>query len=457
MTLHVLVLDDEPAVRQILAATLEKAGCDVEQASCVREAHAKLAAGGIDVAFCDICLPDGNGIDVVRQARASGLETRFIMVTAFASIDTAIEAMRAGAADYIIKPLRNEEVLHRLRQAGELKLIRDENRMLRTLVMGESDSTYAFTAPEMRKLDRLIEKVAPTDSTVLISGESGVGKSQVARAIHRQSSRADALFLPINCGAIPDSLVESEFFGHTRGAFTGADKTRKGLFLQAEGGTILLDEIGELPLPVQSTLLQVLEEKQIRQVGSERVQPINVRIIAATNRNLGEMVASGKFRQDLFFRLSVFHIQVPPLRKLREDIPGLIRFLLRRRGAPSGASEASLDPLAEEILLAHDWPGNVRELKNAIERALILAEGGRITLADLPPEITKAPRRPSDAPAPAADFIGNLPEMIHKFEINVLTQAVSEAGGDRRVAAQRLGIALSTLYRKLEEHEKLGK
>ncbi|HVC11227.1 MAG TPA: sigma-54 dependent transcriptional regulator [Burkholderiales bacterium] len=456
MTLQVMIVDDEVAVRQILAANLEKAGYAVDQAGCARDALALLAAGEVDIAFCDICLPDLSGIDVLRQARAAGIETRFIMITAFASIDSAIEAMRAGAADYIIKPLRNEEVLHRLRQVGELKGMRDENRMLRNLVMGKAASDYPFTAPPMQEVEHLVSKVAPTDSTVLITGESGVGKNVVARRIHRQSRRAEALFLPINCGAIPDALVESEFFGHTKGAFTSADKARKGLFLQAEGGTILLDEIGDLPLPVQSKLLDVLEEKQVRAVGSERLQRIDVRIIAATNRSLSEMVAAKTFREDLYFRLSTFHIHVPPLRQMRQDIPGLVRFMLQRtaeRLAP--ARKVSLDPLAEELLLSYDWPGNVRELRNAVECAFILAEGDRITVADLPHEIGKV-RHSADEAGPAGQASGDLRHMLRRYEVSMLTQAIQQAGGDRRIAAQKLGVSLSTLYRKLEENEGIG-
>src|SRR5487761_2012075 len=288
MTTQVLIVDDELAIRQILAAFLRKAGYAVDEAACAQEALVRLAAGDVDVAFCDICLPDMNGIDMLRRAHASGIDTKFIVITAFASLDSAIEATRAGAADYIIKPLNNGEVLHRLKQISELKSTRDENQLLRKLIIGETGSDYQFAAPAMREIEHLVSKVAPTDSTVLITGESGVGKNIVARSIHQQSRRCGALFLPINCGAIPDALVESEFFGHTKGAFTSADKARKGLFLQAEGGTILLDEIGDLPLPIQSKLLQVLEEKQVRAVGSERLQRINVRIIAATNRNLSE-------------------------------------------------------------------------------------------------------------------------------------------------------------------------
>lgn len=456
MTTQVLVVDDELAIRQILAANLKKAGYAVEQAACAQEALARLATGEVDVAFCDICLPDISGIEVLGRARALGIETKFIMITAFASMDSAIEAMRAGAADYIIKPLCNEEVLHRVRQVCELKSIRDENQMLRKLVTSEADGKYHFASPAMQEVEHLVNKVAPTDSTVLITGESGVGKNVVARRIHQQSRRSEALFLPVNCGAIPDMLVESELFGHTKGAFTSADKARKGLFLQAEGGSILLDEIGDFPLPVQSKLLQVLEEKQLRAVGSERLQNIDVRIIAATNRSLSEMVTAKAFREDLYFRLNTFHIHVPPLREMRQDIPGLVRFVLEHcaeRTAP--ARKVAVDPLAEELLVSYDWPGNVRELKNVVECAFILAEGDSITIADLPNEIGKV-QQTADGAGQGGQVIGDLRHLVCKFEASLLTQAIQDAGGDRRVAAQKLGVGVSTLYRKLEEYKRMA-
>ncbi len=453
MTLQILIIDDEPAVRQILAANLEKAGYAVDQANCAKEALAKLAAGDIDVAFCDICLPDMSGINVMKQVLASGIDTTFIMITAFASIDTVVEAMRAGATDYIIKPLHNEEVLHRLKQVGDLKGIRDQNRILRSLVMGESKSCFHFTSPAMLDVEHIINKVAPTESTVLITGESGVGKSIIARRIHQQSRRSDALFLPINCGAIPDTLIESEFFGHTKGAFTGAEKMRKGLFLQADGGTILLDEIGDLPLSVQSKLLQVLEEKQVRAVGSERLRSIDVRIIAATNHNLSEMVAAKKFREDLYFRLNAFHIHIPPLREMREDIPALITFLLQNITVKNTtAYHKFIDPFVEKILIAYEWPGNVRELKNVLEHSSILADGDNISVEDLPPEIGKT-HKTKIINDEVDSLNGDLRHMIHQFELSILTKAVKEASGDRRLAAQKLGIGLSSLYRKLEELE----
>jgi len=450
-SLQVLVVDDEPAIRQVVAAQLRKAGHAVEQAGNGEAAMERLAKGDVDIVLCDIKMPGMSGIEVLRQARTAGIDTAFIMMTAFASVDTAIEAIKAGAADYMIKPLNNEELLHRLTKVGELGGLREENRVLRRLVLGANQEVFGFNSPSMREMEHMAAKVASTNSTVLVTGESGTGKGVVARLIHQQSQRSDGSFIPVNCGAIPENLVESEFFGHTRGAFTGADKVRKGLFLEANGGTIFLDEIGELPLSLQVKLLHVIEEKVVRPVGSEVARPVDVRIIAATNRNLADMVALGTFREDLYFRLSVFHINVPPLRERRQDLPALFRFLLQRntRRMGSNSIKTSLDPSAEEILLNYEWPGNVRELENVIDRALVLTDSGQITLADLPPQITKITH--TSSPEAGLSFSGSLREQVKKYEVAVILKTIEASDGDRRAAAQKLDIGLSSLYRKLEE------
>ena len=452
-SLQVLVVDDEPAIRQVVAAQLRKAGHSVEQAGNGEAAMERLAKGDVDIVLCDIKMPGMSGIEVLRQARTAGIDTAFIMMTAFASVDTAIEAIKAGAADYMIKPLNNEELLHRLTKVGELGGLREENRVLRRLVLGANQEVFGFNSPSMREMEHMAAKVASTNSTVLVTGESGTGKGVVARLIHQQSQRADGSFIPVNCGAIPENLVESEFFGHTRGAFTGADKVRKGLFLEANGGTIFLDEIGELPLSLQVKLLHVIEEKVVRPVGSEAGRSVDVRIIAATNRNLADMVAQGTFREDLYFRLSVFHINVPPLRERRQDLPALFKFLLQRntRRMGSNSIKTSLDPSAEELLVNYEWPGNVRELENVIDRALVLTDSGQITLADLPPQITKITHTPSAGVE--LSFDGTLREQVKKYEVAVILKAIEGSDGDRRAAAQKLDIGLSSLYRKLEEND----
>jgi DNA-binding NtrC family response regulator len=454
--MHILVIDDEPAIRQILAAVVGKAGYSVDQASGVVEAAAKLARGDVDVALCDIKMPDGNGVDLVRNTRASGSETMFIMVTAFASVETAVEALRAGATDYIVKPVRNEELVHRLSQIEALLGLREQNKVLRKFVGETTSRIYRFTSPAMAEVQRLAARVAPTDSTVLITGESGTGKGVVARAIHEQSQWAESVFLPVNCSAIPENLLEAELFGHTKGAFTSADRARKGLFLQADKGTLFLDEIGELPLHMQTKLLHAIEDKEIRPIGSEQGRRVDTRIIAATNRNLEDMVRQGRFREDLYFRLSMFHIHVPPLRERQVDIRGLIRFFLDSLPTVgTGGRVLDIDPDAEEILLGYAWPGNVRQLENVINRAHILADGDRITLGDLPPELTRATAQSSAVGTPIAKQ-GCLRDQLREVEASIIRHALEETQGDRRSAAQRLGIGLSSLYRKLEEFETLG-
>jgi two-component system response regulator AtoC len=451
--LQLLVVDDEPAIRQVVSALLKKAGHTVEQAGDAEAALERLARGDIDIVLSDIKLPNMSGIDLLRKARASNIDTAFIMMTAFASVDTAIEAIKAGAADYMIKPLNHDELLHRLTKVGDLRGLRAENRVLRRLVLGSNQEVFGFNSPTMREMEHMAAKVARTNSTVLVTGESGTGKGVVARLIHQQSLRADGPFIPVNCGAIPENLVESEFFGHTRGSFTGADKARKGLFLEADTGTIFLDEIGELPLSLQVKLLHVIEQKEVRAVGSEQYRAVDVRIVAATNRDLSEMVTNGKFREDLYFRLSVFHLHVPPLRDRRQDIAALVNFLLQRntRRLGSNGIKASLDLGVEDMLVNHTWPGNVRELENVLDRALILADDYRITVADLPATISKIAQ--ASQPSDSFQASGSLREQVRKFETHLILKTIEDASGDRRAAAQKLNIGLSSLYRKLEEIE----
>lgn len=455
--MHVLVIDDEAAIRQILSTLVTRAGYSVDVASTAAEATAKLVRGDVDVALCDVRLPDGDGIELVRSFKtadaASGntsIDTQFIMVTAFATMETAVEALRAGATDYIVKPVHSEELLHRLAQIDAMTGLLAENKALRSLVRG-GQGLYTFSSPSMQQVDRLVNKVAVTNSTVLVTGESGTGKGIIARLIHEKSPRSNFPFIPVNCSAIPENLLESEFFGHTKGAFTGADKARKGLFTEADRGTIFLDEIGELPLHLQTKLLHVIEDKQIRPVGGELARAVDVRIIAATNRNLEAMVKEGKFREDLYFRLSMFHIHIPPLRERRSDISDLIMHMMLNIGG--GALE--IDRETEMVLQSYSWPGNVRQLENVIHRAHILADGGRITLAELPPEISH--QKPSrESPVTFIPQEGTLRDQMRQVEADIISRALESAGGDRKAAAQKLGIGLSSLYRKLEELADLG-
>jgi two-component system response regulator AtoC len=452
MGLRVLVIDDEAAICQVLADAIRRGGFDVDYVNDGEHALETLRGGDFDIALCDIKMPGIDGIEMVRQARDAGVDTTFLMMTAYASVSTAIEAMRAGAYDYMIKPLRNEDVLRRLEQIADVISLRDENRTLRDIVFGDDEGFCSFQSEPMQKIDRLILKVAPSESTVLITGESGTGKGVVARAIHNHSKRRNALFLPVNCGAIPENLLESELFGHVKGAFTGADRVKKGLFVEADRGTMFLDEIGELPLAMQVKLLHVLEDMEVRAVGSEKSRKVDVRVIAATNRDLTADVESGAFRQDLYFRLNVVQLHIPPLRERQGDTAQLIRHFLQRHAEQFGLEQPyALDAMAEQLLLRHEWPGNVRELENVIERAHILADDERIGVADLPPLLAQGGAGTA-APAATSDHSEqSLRDRVRAFEIGVIMDAIDEADGDRKVAARRLGIGLSTLYRKLEE------
>ena len=451
--MHVLVIDDEAALRQILVETLNRAGYTTDTASGVREATTKLARGDVDVALCDIRMPDGDGVELVRSMRESGVDTQFIMVTAFASMETAINALRAGASDYMVKPINKEDLLHRLGNISALRGLKAENRALRRLVVGDQ-AMFRFESPSMVEMERLVARVAVTNSTVLVTGESGTGKGVIARALHEQSKRFESPFIPVNCGAIPENLIESELFGHTKGAFTGADRARKGLFSQADHGTIFLDEIGEMPLHMQAKILHVLEDKVIRPLGGDQMRPIDVRIIAATNRDLIDMVKQGKFREDLYFRLSKFVVQVPPLRERRQDIPRLIRYVMQKIVGP-GKPDLEIDPVAEDMLTDYPWPGNVRELDNILNRACILADGGRITISDIPTDIAKSVTNRAEESS-VHEAGSSLRHQMNLLESQIVLRTIEECKGDRRLAAARLQIGLSSLYRKLEEFNSLG-
>ncbi len=452
----ILVIDDEPAIRQVLSSYIADAGYLVESAGNGTEALEKLSHGDFDIAICDIKMPDISGIEVVKRVHISGADTAFIMVTAFASINVAIEAMQAGAYDFIVKPIQEEDILHKIALITDVIRLRNENKALRKIVLGDDRNFCRLPSASYKEIERLVLKVAPTDNTILITGESGTGKGLIASAIHKESLRQNAAFIPVNCGAIPENLIESELFGHVKGAFTGAHKSKNGLFLEAQNGTIFLDEIGELSAHSQVKLLHVIEGKKVRPVGSDIERPMNVRIVAATNRNLEEMVQGGEFREDLYFRLNVFQIHVPPLRGRTEDVSELIRFCLNRESKKLAAGKNfTIDVDAEEMLLNYDWPGNIRALENVISRATTLAEDMRVTVADLPPQVTKV------TPAMlVTDITGfstrNLRDQVRTFEYKAIKKAVEDAGNDRKLAAHRLCIGVSTLYRKLEDYENTG-
>lgn len=452
---RILVVDDEPAIRQIISSLLNDAGYLVDEAENGTKAIEKLNHGDIDIALCDIKMPDINGIDLLRKAKTRGIDTAFIMMTAFASINIAIEAMKAGANDFIIKPLKEEDVLLRIAQLDGNIRLRNENRALRRILLRDHNNFCQLPSQAFKEVERLISKVAQTDNTILITGESGTGKGVVAKTVHQQSLRQNAPFIPVNCGAIPENLIESELFGHVKGSFTGAYKMKNGLFFEAKNGTIFLDEIGELPLHLQVKLLHVIEAKNIRPVGSDRMRPVDVRIIAASNQNLDPMVNEGKFREDLYFRLNVFQIHIPPLRGRKNDISVLIKFFLANEVKKLSATRSfTMDPEVEEMLLNYGWPGNIRELENVITRAVTLAEDMRITIADLPTKVTKINPSTLISNDTPSDSMKNLRDQVRVYEYNVIRRTIDDAKGNRQLASHRLGIGLSTLYRKLEEYEK---
>jgi two-component system response regulator AtoC len=447
-SLQLLIIDDEPAIRQILSKVAADAGHSVSIAANGDEALTRLAKGDIDVAVCDIRMPDLSGIEVVENARQQGIDTLFLMMTAFASVNTAIEAMRAGAYDYMIKPLRNEDFLNRLEQLADVIHLKSENKVLRELIKNQSNETWVMNSPVMQVVERLVLKVAQTSSTVLITGPSGSGKSVIAELIHQNSPRKDRPFIPVNCGAIPENLLESEFFGHTKGAFTGANKAKRGFFVEADQGTIFLDEIGELPLNLQVKLLHVIEDQNVRAIGSEQPRKIDVRIIAATNKNLDKMVQDGSFREDLYFRLNVFQIPLPSLQQRKEDLPELIRHFIQKESRKMGISESiEVRPAAMQSLLTYGWPGNVRELQNVLARSLILSENGVIEVSDLPQNI-RSSEYLSEQPSSGGQ--DSLKRQLRNYEQAIIKAAIEEANGDRKVAADRLGIGVSSLYRKLD-------
>ncbi len=369
-------------------------------------------------------------------------------MTAYASVNTAIEAMRAGAYDYMIKPLRNEDFLNRLEQLGDIIHLKSENKALRELIKNQTSKSWVMNSPVMQAVERLVLKVAQTSSTVLVTGPSGSGKGVIAELVHQNSLRNDRPFIPVNCGAIPENLLESEFFGHTKGAFTGANKAKRGFFVEADQGTIFLDEIGELPFNLQVKLLHVIEDQNVRAIGSEQPRKIDVRIIAATNKNLDKMVQEGEFREDLYFRLNVFQIPLPPLQQRKEDLPELIRHFIHKESLKMGLNgPVEIRSAAMQSLLTYNWPGNVRELQNVVARSLILSENGMINVSDLPQNI-----RPSEYIGDSECTIcqHSLKRQLGNYELAIIKAALDDANGDRKLAAERLGIGVSSLYRKLD-------
>jgi DNA-binding NtrC family response regulator len=449
--LRVLFVDDEGPIRDVMRIELPRMGHDVTICEDGAAAIKALESNSYDAAIIDLRMPGLDGWGVVEHLQKVSPDTEYVISTGHGSMDEAIKALRQGAYDFLPKPCKLFEIAGVLRRIGDKlalqhKALALESRLRR--VEGGPD-LVGVTAP-MQRVKTLIDKIAPTDSTVLILGETGTGKELAARRIHDSSLRASAPFVAVNCGALPENLVESEFFGHRKGAFTGADTPRKGLFEVANGGTLFLDELGELDKGMQVKLLRFLESGEIRRVGENEAFHVDVRVVCATNRDLQEMVNAGEFREDLFFRVNTFEIHLPPLRERREDIPELARFLIARHMKRPQAPENILSPGVLEALMNHEWTGNVRELANALEHAVILSDGRTILLEHLPTSITRAAGRPgATLPMVRSDRVMNLREL----EMEVILQVLEKHNGDKPRAAAELGIALKTLYNKLNQHQ----
>ncbi|QHS50750.1 sigma-54 dependent transcriptional regulator [Edaphobacter sp. 12200R-103] len=461
--LHVLVVDDDAAVRQTCSTIAEKMGCAVVGAGTVTQARRVLKNRKVDVVLLDLKLPDGGGLALLEQVNALYPDTAVVVMTAFATVSSAVEAMRIGARDYLTKPFALEELTTVLERASQRVQFDCESRQLRERLRAQEDTNgLVGKSPEMEKLYRILSKVTFSTHPVLILGESGTGKELVARAIHFNGPNAQRPFLPVDCGSLAPSLIESELFGHVKGAFTGADRAKEGLLTSAEGGTVFLDEIGELPLDLQARLLRALQEKEVRPVGATQARPFSARVLAATNRDLAGMVEQGKFRKDLFFRLNVVNLRIPPLRERRGDIPLLAMHFLERMEKQTG-TERTLSDDSLRLMADYDWPGNVRELENAIERACALSSGPVLHLGDMPTQLQDlSMHRAAEAAAESLSAQAELDTTashgpgeivsIAELEKQAILNTIQQLNGDKLLAARLLGIGKTTLYRKLKEY-----
>ncbi len=443
----ILVAEDEAAIRESVAEVLRDEGYEVKAVVDGTSAIETLGAQEFDLVLTDLRMPGADGLTVLRHTREIAPQTLVLLMTAHATVDTAVEALRRGAQDYLLKPLILEDVLHKIDYLLQHRQLAWENQLLRSQVerLWDFDSLVGRSTA-MREVMNLVRRVAPTPSTVLLTGESGVGKEVVARAIHHFSDRRDRIFLPINCGAIPENLLESQLFGHLRGSFTGAVSNQEGLFQRARGGTIFLDEIGDMPLNLQVKLLRAIETKEILPVGASTEVKVDIRVIAATNSELSDAVDKGIFREDLYYRLNVVGIEIPPLRERREDILPLVEHFIRIHNRELKKSFKGADSATVKLLMSFPWKGNVRELDNVIEHAMILGEGDWITVRDLP----RALQQEVGVPVPAGD---NLRDALRAYEKAHVQAVLAKVDNDKKAAAERLGVSLSSLYRKIEELE----
>jgi two-component system response regulator PilR (NtrC family) len=452
-SIQLLLVEDEPGLRQMLEILFRREGYAVVSAPGCRVALDAIASSPqpFPAIVTDLSMPDGSGLDVLAAAKGRSHATQVILVTAHSTIENALAAMRSGAYDFVAKPFDAAELAALVGKAIEKQTIVTENERLKAQISRISGGEVLGKSAAMRQVLELATRVATAKTTVLITGESGTGKERVARAIHERSERAGGPFLVVNCGALPEALMESELFGHEKGAFTGASSKNLGLFRQAEGGTVLLDEVGELPLSLQVKLLRVLQEKTVRPVGATQEVSVDVRVLAATNRNVEADVASGKFRQDLYYRLNVIRVALPPLRERSEDIPLLAERFIQRFAAEMGKEVLGFTPDGLRALTAYAFPGNVRELENVIERAVALSGSRVIGLGDLPESIS------GHASAPAPTLLSlpakglNLDAVLGEAERRLLLEALERTGGVRKRAAELLGITFRSLRYRMHK------
>ncbi|UZP66353.1 sigma-54 dependent transcriptional regulator [Desulfovibrio mangrovi] len=446
----ILIVDDDTAHRAMLRTLLKGWSYTVEEADDGTVAVEKVRQTPYDAVLMDIRMVKMGGIEALREIKGFNPAIPVLIMTAYSSVETAVEALKIGAYDYLTKPLDFDVLKHTLDRMLDHTRLAVENRTLRERLEGRGPQSMIGKSAAMLELTEMILTVAPTDATVLISGESGTGKELVANAIHAGSERAAKPFVAVNCAALTETLLESELFGHEKGAFTGADKRREGRFMHADGGTLFLDEIGEIPLALQSKLLRAVQQGEVQRVGSDTVIRVNVRVIAATNRDLYEEVQAGNFREDLYYRLNVIGLRVPALRERRDDIPLLADFFLRRFAEKNRKAVKGATPQAMDALVRHDWPGNVRELENAMERAVIMATGEYITLRELPRNLSDAPLTDVPISADGEPALAGL--SLDELERRAIMATLKECGDNKSEAARRLGITRATLHNKLKRY-----
>jgi DNA-binding NtrC family response regulator len=438
--MRIQIIDDEPVLQDVLATLLRREGFQVLQAGTAAEGLRQAEEAEVDLVLLDLMLPDKPGLEVLKELKARDPEVVVVVITAYSSVETAIAAMREGAFHYIAKPFKNQEVVLTVRKGLEQRRLRTENRDLRQRLEGLG--TLVWRSQGMERVIELVRRAAPSRSNILLTGESGTGKELLARAIHQLSPRAETSFVVVNTGSVPTDLLESTLFGHVRGAFTGAVASRRGLFEVADSGTIFLDEIGTITPPTQAKLLRVIQEREFIPVGGEQTVKVDVRIIAATNADLNRMVADGSFREDLFYRLNVITIELPPLRNRREDIPALATHFLRRYGDENHKPNLALTPRTLDVLVGYHWPGNVRQLENVIERAVVLCPGDAIDSDLLPSEVlSPEPVAAAQLPTDGVD----LKEAVNGYTRSLIEASLARCGGVQRRAAQMLHVRPSTL------------